>query len=90
METVMKEYADLSREEKTLIVNFFAAFDPAFHRSIKQCLRNFIEKKGSFCMKIRDAYFHQNLLSSMITSWEKAEFCLSLNIRFVKRMKRNY
>lgn len=53
----MKEYADLSREEKTLIVNFFAAFDPAFHRSIKQCLRNFIEKKGIFLYENQGCLF---------------------------------
>lgn len=53
----MKEYADLSKEEKSLIVNFFAAFDPAFHRSIKQCLRNFIEKRGIFLYENQGCLF---------------------------------
>lgn len=53
----MKEYADLSKEEKTLIMNFFAAFDPAFHRNIKQCLRSFIEKKGIFLYENQGCLF---------------------------------
>lgn len=51
----MKELSDLSDEEWILIKDFFSAFD-FLHRSLKECLRNFIDDKGIFL------YEHQGCL----------------------------
>ena len=53
---VMKELSDLSGEEWTLIKDFFSAFDPVFHRNLKECLRKFNDDKGIFL------YEHQGCL----------------------------